>query len=116
MAAARAAWLWPCGVMPYARPIGVVMRGLPQVGYDVCQSGRFFQTPYGFHKRRHDGLPIPYDAVARFTENVGVRVFVDGHNDLRTRAPGHVLARPGDAHRNIEIRGDRLPGQTNLPV
>src|SRR4051794_29289500 len=71
----------------------------------------------GLHRLRQLGddlVEVSDDAEVGELEDRGVRVLVDRHDVLRGLHADLVLDRAGDARREVQLRGDRLAGLTDL--
>ena len=66
-------------------------------------------------QRRHDFAIIADDAEARVPEYRRLGVGVDRDDRLRVAAARHVMARAGDADREVQIRRHGLAGEADLP-
>src|SRR5215213_3232147 len=63
---------------------------------------------------RHDLEQVADHAEVRQLEDRRLRVLVDRDDRLRRLHPGPVLDRAGDAHRDVQLRGDRHAGLADL--
>src|SRR5215475_15304912 len=70
----------------------------------------------GFDDGTEELLPVSDDAIAGITKNIGVAVFVDGDDALGTRATSNMLARTRNTDCDIDVWGDSLASEANLPA
>src|SRR2546429_1277088 len=70
----------------------------------------------GFDDGAEELLPVSDDAIAGITKYIGVAVFVDGDDALGTRATGNMLARTRNTDCDIDVWGDGLASEANLPA
>jgi len=77
-------------------------QGRRNVSYVLIAEQRF----ECFDKSREGFFVVSDNSVVGFLEDVGFRVFIDGHDRLGMGTSGHVLGSAGESDGDIEIGAD----------
>src|SRR5690606_29938870 len=80
----------------------------------TAEAGELLGRLDGLRQGRDHFLVVAHDAVTGELEDVGLWILVDGHDRLRARAAGHVLAGARNGDGDVEVRCDYLAGQPHL--